>query len=156
MRVGDIVIPKYSICGEGFSRYLEENFKDCFGIKYHPDEHLCKRIYNYAKEISDGKVAIHLGKTYSSDTILTEYMNLNRIREFECDCIEMETSGFYKASSYMKLKATAILMVLDNTIEKKPLFTELGESDKILKKNSKFNLIPNIIIKTIQDISKDM
>lgn len=152
MRVGDIVIPKYSICGEGFSRYLEEDFKDCFGIKYYPDKQLTEKIYDYSKDISKGDVTIHIGKTYSSDTILAEYMNLEKIKEFECDCIEMETSAFFKAASYMKLKATAILMVLDNTIEEKPLFTELCENDKILKKNSKFNLIPNIIIKTIEDM----
>lgn len=156
MRVGDIVIPKYSICGEGFSRYLEENFKDCFGVKYFPDKQLTEKIYNYAKDISNGNVTVHIGRTYSTDTVLAEYMNLNRIKEFECDCIEMETSAFYKTALYMKLKATAILMVLDNTIENKPLFTELCENDKIRKKNSKINLIPNIIIKTIEDISKDM
>ena len=156
MRIGDIVIPKYSICGEGFSRYLEQDFKDCFGVKYYPNKQLTEKIYNYAKAMSNGKVSIHLGKTYSADTILAEYMNLNRIKEFECDCIEMETSAFYKATSYMKLKATAILMVLDNTYDKKPLFTELCENDKILKMNSKFNLIPNILIRTIEDISKDI
>lgn len=155
MRIGDIVIPNYSICGEGFSRYLEEDLKDCFGEKYYPCVELTEKIYNHAKDISNGNVAIHFGITYSSDTILAEYMNLDRIKEFECNSIEMETSAFYKAASYMKLKATAILMILDNTIEKKPLFINLSENDKILKKNSKFNLIPNTIIKTIEDISKD-
>ena len=152
MSIGDIVIPKYSICGEGFSRYLEKDLADCFGHKYYPDEELNTTIYNFSKDISSGIVERLYGKVYSTDTIIAEYMNLNRIQQFKPDCIEMETSAFYKAASYMELKATAILMVLDNTIEDKPLFTELCENDKLIKRECKFNLIPKIIIKTIQSL----
>ena len=38
INLGDIVIPEYSICGEGASRYLNDNLKDEFGKKEYPSK----------------------------------------------------------------------------------------------------------------------
>lgn len=55
INIGDIVIPDYSICGDGVSRYLKggtlhEN--DPYGMKAYPDKNLTEKLNIISKEIA--------------------------------------------------------------------------------------------------------
>lgn len=148
MDIGDIVIPEYSICGEGFSRYLEEDLRDCFGECYYPDNNTNLKVINSSNKLAVDDIKVHKGYTFSIDTITGEYANLDKIISLGSNSIEMETSAFFKATKYSDIKAAAILLVIDNTITNKSLYNDRTENlDK--KKKCKFDVIPKIIIDLI-------
>ena len=44
--IGDIVVPEYSICGDGASRYLNDNLEDEFLKKQYPTKSLTSKLLN--------------------------------------------------------------------------------------------------------------
>jgi purine-nucleoside phosphorylase len=126
MKVGDIVIPEYSVCGDGASRYLttgKVQNSDCFGEKYYPDPDFYNKILSLAKFYGEkAQVGWHTGKTFSVDTIFAEFAHLEEIVELGCDSIEMETAALFKAASVCGIKTGAVFIVSDNVYVGKSLY----------------------------------
>ena len=114
INLGDIVIPEYSICGEGASRYLNDNLKDEFGKKEYPSKEFTERLLNIVNK--QNNIKYHYVPNYTVDTIFTEYIHIDKIIGMGAKTIEMETSALFKASKLLNMNVTALFLVSDNTI----------------------------------------
>lgn len=150
--IGDIVIPEYSICGDGASRYISFNLlkgNDAFGSKAYPNEGLNKILLSNANEIcAANKVKFHIGRTFSVDTIFAQYAHLDEIIEMGCNTIEMETASVFKAAELAQIPLAALFSVSDNTITNKSLISGRTEQEKAYRKQVRKDIIPQIIVKT--------
>ena len=112
-QLGDIVIPEYSISGDGASLYLHQTlnplnlFKKAF-----PDEELSHKLYNVCEQF---KLQPKIDSVFTIDTIMCEYYHLGQIKEMGAGLIEMETSAFFNALNYINKKACALLVISDNS-----------------------------------------
>ena len=83
--IGDIIIPEYSICGDGSCRYLTNgkiSTNDCFGEKYYPNKELYEQITLKTKEITKkSNINWHIGKNFSIDTIIAQFAHIDEILE---------------------------------------------------------------------------
>lgn len=98
--IGDIVIPDYSVCGDGASRYIASHSLescDVFGEKVYPNLSLSDKV----KEITDhvctqNGVKWHNGITFSIDTIFAQFLHIDKIISSGCNTIEMETAAAFR------------------------------------------------------------
>lgn len=116
-RIGDLLVPEYSVSGDGAGRYLTDDpFRDRFGEKIYPDGELSARLYAAAEEVClEGGTACHRGRPFCTDTIVAQYGHLSRIRETGCDCLDMESAALFRAAKLLELPAAALLNVSDNS-----------------------------------------
>jgi len=152
IRIGDIVIPEYSICGDGSCRYLTNKKlteNDTFGEKNHPNKELFDKIVSKTKEIA-GKngVNYHIGKNFSIDTIIAQFAHIDEIIDMGCNCIEMETSALFKSGEICKINAGAVFCVSDNTILKKSLLSGMTKEEIDYEKNVRKNILTKIVIES--------
>ena len=149
MGIGDIVIPKWSICGDGASRYLtnlslKEN--DCFGKKAYPNRSFNQKIFDQVNKIcSLNNINYHIGKIYSIDSIFTQFAHIEDILKFDCNAIEMEPAWFFRQMRICGIKAGAILQVSDNTILKKSLYSGRTKDDQSYRRKVRRDIFPLLI-----------
>jgi len=151
--IGDIIIPEYSICGDGACRYLTNKKlteNDSFGEKNYPNKELFDRIVSRIKEIA-GKngVKYHIGKNFSIDTIIAQFAHLNEIIGMGCNCIEMETSVLFKAAEICNISAGAVFSVSDNTLLRKSLLSGMTKEEKDHEKNVRRNILIKIVMESL-------
>jgi len=147
--IGDIVIPEYSVCGDGASRYIDsDNLTkgDIFGKKEYPDE----TMFNKSKEIAENlckehNVKWHIAKTFSIDTIFAQFNHLDEIIEIGCNVIEMETAAAFKAAKLANIPITAVFSVSDNAVTRKSLITARTKEEKDYRRYIRRVLFPKII-----------
>jgi purine-nucleoside phosphorylase len=151
--IGDIVIPEFSICGDGASRYIASDSlinNDVFGKKTFPDSDLLKIVQNNTKRIClQNNVKWHVGKTFSIDTIFAQYAHIDEILETGCNVIEMETASAFIAAQIAHIPLAAIFSVSDNTISKKSLVSGRTEEEMNYRKYVRRELFPQIILETL-------
>jgi len=150
--IGDIVIPEYSICGDGACRYLTNKKlteNDSFGEKNYPNKELFDKIISKTKEIAEkNSVNYHIGKNFSTDTIIAQFAHLDEIIDMGCNCIEMETSVFFKSAEICNINAGAVFGVSDNTILKKSLLSGKSKEDIDYEKNVRKNILTKIVMES--------
>ena len=151
IKIGDIVVPKYSIIGTGATRYLCENLEDDFGKKVYPNNEITTKLLSILKK-SKEKIAYHYVPNFSVDTIFAQFYHIDLIKKYKVDTIEMETSALFKAAEITGIKATAILIVSDNTTVNKSLYSGRTKEDKEYKNNVKYNILPKIICELFDKI----
>ncbi|HME54356.1 MAG TPA: phosphorylase [Candidatus Lokiarchaeia archaeon] len=142
IKIGDIVIPSSSICGNGTSRYLNTNLEDDFGKEEYPDEALMNRVKNYC---DTHEIKYYTVKNFSIDTIFAQFAHIEKILEYGCQTIEMETAAVFKAARICNIKAMAIFCVSDNTITKKSIFSGRTEAERIYQRKQKKDIIPSLL-----------
>ena len=143
IEIGDIVIPKYSICGDGASRYLNKNLEDEFGKKEYPTE---KYVNNLLKFLDNKKIEYHYVPNFSTDTVFGEFYHIDKFIDMGCKTIEMETANLFKCGSILDINVVAIFAISDNIVKKKSLYSGRDEEEKNKKKKTKHVTIPKIII----------
>ncbi|HBL85102.1 MAG: hypothetical protein A2Y17_11525 [Clostridiales bacterium GWF2_38_85] len=155
--IGDIVIPEYSICGDGASRYIESDSlekSDIFGEKVFPNYRLLTALQNNVEELCNrNSVKWHIGKTFSIDTIFAQYAHIDEIINMGCNVIEMETAAAFRAAKIANMPMAAIFSVSDNTIINKSLVSGRTEQEMKYRKFVRRELFPKIILKTFLDSS---
>lgn len=153
--IGDIVIPEYSICGDGASRYLANKtlkINDVFGKKIFPDSNLLDTIVNVTDKIClDNKVEWHRGKAFSIDTIFAQFAHIDEIMSMGCNVIEMETAAAFLASKVIDVPIAAILSVSDNTVINKSLISGRLRQEMDYRKYVRRELFPRIILETFRN-----
>ncbi len=153
MKIGDIVIPEYSVCGVGVDRYLTTEHvgeNDCYGKKYYPNKALSDKARNYANATTKGKdIKVHIGRTFSVDTIFAQFAHLDEIINMGCNTIEMETSTVFHTADIADIKAAAIFNVSDNTVVNKSLYSGRTEEDQQRRLTVKKEIMPIIALKTL-------
>lgn len=152
--IGDIVIPEYSVCGDGASRYIAENSLksgDIFSEKTYPDAELLNAIKKVTENIClDNNVKWHNGKAYSIDTIFAQFAHIDEIMNMNCDVIEMETAAAFRAAKIINIPIAAILSVSDNTVTNKSLISGRSKQEMDYRKFVRRELFPQIIRETFR------
>ena len=84
----------YSICSDGSCRYLTNKKlteNDSFGEKNYPNKELFDKIVSKTKETAEKNgVNYHIGKNFSIDTIIAQFVHIDEIIDMGCNCIEKE------------------------------------------------------------------
>ena len=154
LKIGDLVIPKYSICGDGSCRYLTNKKlieNDCFGEKYYPNNEFFNDIVSKTEELTKpDNVKWHIGRNFSIDTIIAQFAHIEEIISMDCNCIEMETAALFKASEICNIKTVAIFSVSDNTILKKSLMSGRTKEELEYRKYNRKNILTKIVIKCLE------
>ena len=127
MKVGDLLIPKKSLSGDGFSRYLgpDVETEDCFLQPAEPDSELQMSVMKHTSKICKREsVVLHSGTVFSTDSVIAQFFRLEHLaKNFGCIGIEMETSSVFKAAKLVNIKASALLQVSDVIPLNKSLFS---------------------------------
>lgn len=147
--IGDIVIPEYSVCGDGASRYIASDKlgADVFGEKVYPDASLLKLLKIETEKIcNENNVKWHMGKAFCTDTIFAQFPHIDSIINTGCNLIDMETASAFRAAKLMKKPLVAIFCTSDNTIANKSLISGRTQEEQAYRKFVRGEVIPNIIL----------
>ena len=157
--IGDIVIPQYSICGDGASRYIASDtlrIKDVFGTKVEPDKNTFDVMCRITEKVCNkNNVKFHIGRAFSIDSVFAQYAHIDEILNMGCNVIEMETASAFRAAQIANLKLAAIFSVSDNTVTNKSLISGRTESDMNYRRFVRNNLFPEIITKVFSEMSTE-
>ena len=151
--IGDIVIPEYSICGDGASRYIaSDKFgTDVFGEKVYPDTSLLKLLKIETENIcNENNVKWHIGKAFCTDTIFAQFPHIDSILNMGCNLIDMETAAAFRAAKLMKKSLVALFCASDNTIANKSLISGRTQDEEAYRKFVRVEVLPNIILNLIK------
>ena len=150
MKIGDLVIPQYSVSGVGADRYLTTETADkneCYGKKYYPDKEFSDKLWKSANKISKNTdIKIHSGYTFSVDTIFSQYAHIEEFIQMGCNTIEMETATLFHASNIVNIKSSAIMNISDNTIINKSLYSGRTNEEQQRRYKVKKDIIPRIAL----------
>ena len=154
--IGDIAIPEYSICGEGASRYLNDDLNDDFGRKFYPNREFTESLIDCSKKVCEkNSIKMHIVKNFSADSIFAQFPHIEYVKSTEVNTIELETSSFFKAAEMAGIRSTALLCVSDNTTSSKSLFSGREASDRTNKHKVRNEIIPEIVINLLKKIGID-
>ncbi len=152
--IGDIVIPEYSICGDGASRYVacdKLSSSDVFGTKVSPNKDLFENLYKHTRDIClQNDVKYHIGRAFSIDSIFAQYAHIDEILEMGCNVIEMETASAFRAAEVADISMAAIFSVSDNTVINKGLISGRTAEEMEYRKFVRKELFPQIILKVFE------
>lgn len=143
INIGDIVVPKYSICGDGASRYLNKNLEDEFLKNKYPSEEFTKKLIDV---LNKKKLRYHYVPNYSIDTVFAQFYHIDKILELGAKTIEMETAVLFKCNELLKINVTALFCISDNTLQNKSLYSGRTEEENDYRHKVRYEIIPNIII----------
>lgn len=154
IKIGDIFLPEFSMCGDGAVKYFtKENVADnyCFGKKFYPSESLQKRLINYMDKqtLTPYKIV----KNFSIDTIVAQFLHIDEFLSMGADVIEMETALVFCAAAVTNLDAVAILNVSDSTIAKKSLLDGRTKEELDAHFYTEHTLVPSLVLGFINDLS---
>ena len=147
--IGDIVIPEYSVCGDGASRYISSGDlkRDVFGEKVYPDREGFENLKRETDRICGGyKVNWHTGRTFSIDTIFAQFAHIDTILGMGCNVIEMESAAAFRAAKMMELPLAALFSVSDNTVANKSLVSGRTREEMEYRRFVRRELFPEIIL----------
>lgn len=114
--VGDLLLPEYSVSGDGACRYLTDDLADRFGERQLPDKELLDTLYAAAKETcEEHDVSLHMGHPFCTDTIAAQYGHLEKIASMGYDCLDMESAAAFKTAGILGIRTAALLNVSDNS-----------------------------------------
>lgn len=148
-KIGDIVIPKYCICGDGASRYIgsEKFLPDVFGEKVYPDNRALNLLTNVTEKCCcEVNTKWHSGETFCADTIVAQYRYIEDIIKSGCNSIDMESAVFFKSAKLSGMSAAALMQVSDNAVLNKSLFTDnISKEEKAYRRYVRDKIISEII-----------
>jgi purine-nucleoside phosphorylase len=152
--IGDIVIPEYSVCGDGASRYLKGvplKNGDAFGERSYP----CKEAFDKIKRATEEtcerhNVKWHIGRNFSIDTIFAQFAHIREIVDLGCNVIEMESAAGFRAASLAGISLGALLSVSDNVVINKSLLSGRSEEERNYRREVRRNIFPKIILAALE------
>lgn len=142
IKMGEIVLPKESIIGDGTCRYFNK-MKDLLGKISKPSEILLNRVKMVLKEF---QLKFKTVQNYSVDTMAGQFLVFNQIMESGAQTIDMEVSSFFYIAKKLKFNAVAMLNISDNSIQNKNIYKGRTEEDKQAKKYTQNLVFPKILI----------
>lgn len=105
-----------SVCYDylGATRYLQERLDgDGFGSKVYPgNQYYISQILKIAQQQG---ISMASHPVFCTDTIMGEYIHMEKIQKTGASIVEMETAAFYRVASLMEKAAVAFLVVSDNS-----------------------------------------
>ena len=152
IKIGDIVLPEYSICLDGASRYLNANLEDEFLKKEYPTETFSKKLFDLLKE---KKIEYKCVPNISIDTIFAQFYHLDRFIELGAKTVEMETANVFKCASVLNINAVAIFCISDNTVLKKSLCSGRTDEENVHRHKVRNETISRIVVDLFKSIKND-
>lgn len=150
IRIGDVVLPEYSVCGDGASRYIKEGClqgHDVFGERVFPDEALLLKAKRIAETVCRAEdVAWHMARAFSIDTIFAQFAHMDEIMQMGCNVIEMETAAAFRGAKLAGIPTVALFCVSDHTIAKQSLVSGRSAEQNAYRKLVRQRVIPKIIL----------
>lgn len=146
--VGDLVIPEYSACGDGASRYIaSDDFQtDVFGEKAYPDAGLAGLLRAEAQTVCGAeKVGLHGGRTFCTDTIFAQFPHIGHIIQMGYNTVDMETAAAFRAASLMGIPLAALFNVSDNTVKHNSVLSGTTQAEKDYRTFVRCEVMPQII-----------
>ncbi|MBN2352378.1 MAG: hypothetical protein JXD23_07405 [Spirochaetales bacterium] len=155
MKIGDVVIPESSVCGDGASRYLKAGplkQADPFGEVARPDADLNAKLNAVAERVC-GKhgAGLHRGGIFSIDTIFAQFSRLDEIMGLGCNAIEMETAAAFRAAEAAGRPLVALLSVSDNIVLNKSLISGRTKEEMEYRKKVRGKVFPEIILDLLNE-----
>ena len=113
IKLGDIVVPDYSISGDGASLYLYDKLDSSNLFKVaHANLDLTREVRDVCKKQNITPVnAVPI----SVDSVLCEYQHLSEFKDMGANVIEMESATFFNVMNLIGKPAAAILIISDNS-----------------------------------------
>ena len=113
INVGDVIVPDYAISGNGASIYLHDkldanNMFEHVSSSHEQNEHI--REIGRANGMNVLNVPV-----ISMDSVMAEYLHLEEFRQMGAHALEMEVATFFACMNHINKKASAILVVSDNS-----------------------------------------
>lgn len=152
IKIGDIVIPKYSICGDGASRYLNNDLEDEFLKKKYPSKEFTNKLISILK---DKNIKYHYVPNYSVDTVFAQFYHIDKILDLGAKTIEMETANLFKCNELLKINVTALFCISDNTLQNKSLYSGRTEGENNYRCKIRYEVIPEIVINLLKGSDKN-
>ncbi len=152
INIGDVCLPEKSVIADGFCRFFEEGdmkARDLFGEVIEPSDNLLNLV---SEVLESEKINYHVTNNFSTETIIGQFARIDEIKNMNCNTIEMETSTIFYMSKKLGMNAVAIHNVSDNTINSKSLLGGRTKADKQKKYDTKYNVLPQILIKLLQKL----
>ncbi len=149
MKIGDIVVPEYSICGDGASRYLNKNMEDEFLKKEYPTKELTDELIRVVEE---DNIKYHYVPNFSVDTIFAQFLHIDDIIAMGAKSIEMESANLFKCNELLNVNVTAMFCISDNTVIRQSLYSGRREEDKIYRKKVINEVIPDVTVKLLKRV----
>ena len=144
IKIGDIVIPEYSICGDGASRYLNKNLEDEFLKREYPSKDFTNKLINILKEEN---IKYHNVPNYSIDSVFAQFYHLDKIIELGAKTIEMETALVFKCNQLLNINVTALFCISDNIVIKKSLYSGRTVEENEYRHKVRNEVIPGVVLK---------
>jgi len=155
MKIGDLLIPKRSLSGDGFSRYLGPHVEteDCFLQPAEPNSELQMTVMKYASKICKREsIALHSGTIFSIDSVIAQFFRLEQlVKNLGCIGIEMETSSVFKAAKLVDIRASALLQVSDVIPLNKSLFSGRSKREMERRHLIKRKVLAKAALESITD-----
>jgi purine-nucleoside phosphorylase len=153
IQIGDLLVPEYSVSGDGFSRYLQPGFptEDSFLKRIYPDKALTQALALAAAPLAqEAGVTIHTGPVFSIDTILAQFDKLDYIvDELGCIGIEMETAAVFKAARLVGIQAAALFSVSDVPVRNQSLLAGRSQVEKEYRKEIRKKVLAKALLDAI-------
>lgn len=152
-RIGDVLVPQYSVSGDGASRYIagDDLRADPFGQRVSPHGSAAMLLHAAASSVCRREnVAIHHGRTFSTDSILAQLPHMDTILALGCNSIEMETAAAFRAGNLIKRPIAALLCISDLPLLKKSLYTGRSEEEDLYRRRVRAEVLPQIIAEYFQ------
>lgn len=143
IKIGDIVVPKYSICGDGASRYLNKNLEDEFLKKEYPSKDITNNLISILEKEN---INYHYVPNFSVDNIFAQFFHIDKILELGAKTIEMETANLFKCNEVLNINVTALFCVSDNTVLNKSLYSGRTKEENEYRHKVRYEVIPKIIL----------
>ena len=147
IKIGDLVIPKYSVCGDGASRYLNKNLEDEFLKEEYPSKEFTQELINILKEEN---IEYHNVPNFSTDTVFAQFYHIDKIMDTSAKTIEMETALLFKCNDLLNINMTALFCISDNILMNKSLFSGRTEEERKHRKEVRYEIIPNVVLKLLK------
>ena len=150
IKIGDIIVPEYSICGDGASRYLNKNLEDEFMKKEYPSKDLTDELL---KVLDSNNIKYHYVPNYSVDTVFAQYYHLDKIIDTGAKTIEMETASVFKCGKLLNINITALFRITDNSVVNKTLYQGITSEELEYRHIIKYEVIPKVVIELLEKLS---
>ncbi|PWM71548.1 MAG: hypothetical protein DBX59_08575 [Bacillota bacterium] len=146
MNIGDLLLPNYSMCGDGAVRYFTLGSAaqngDTFGKKFYPDQKVHGDLARYLK---DNGYPFDYANIFSIDTIVSQFFHIEEFLSYGADALEMETAAAFCSSEILGLKTAALFHVSDSTARNKSLLGGRSDEEKAAHGHKKRLVIPEIV-----------
>ncbi|HMN13085.1 MAG TPA: hypothetical protein PKD55_12245 [Bellilinea sp.] len=146
--IGDLIVPQYSVCGDGASRYIagDDLGTDVFGARVTPHDGALMLLQAVGGGVCRReKVPLYPGRTFSTDSIFAQLAHIDRILGLGCNSIEMETAAAFRAGKMTGKPLAALLCVSDLPLSNKSLYRGRSEEEQARRYRVRGEVMPQIL-----------